>query len=157
MKKCPFSGAQKWDFKRPIFFDRNDDDASQMKEADKALTGMEKWCGLFVCPWNKFVQPIVIIIVIVINIVNIVIIIIISDDIKTFVCPWNKLLQPFIIIIILFQKCLESFQWKQEKEQNPLKIITDRLLYITNPGKRHCRTQTPGNGKRQEIQRGFLS
>eukprot|EP00090_Calanus_glacialis_P010259 TRINITY_DN18643_c0_g1_i1.p1 TRINITY_DN18643_c0_g1~~TRINITY_DN18643_c0_g1_i1.p1 ORF type:complete len:207 (-),score=73.26 TRINITY_DN18643_c0_g1_i1:74-667(-) len=26
---------------------------AQMKEADKALTGMEKWCGLFVCPWNK--------------------------------------------------------------------------------------------------------
>jgi len=26
---------------------------SEMKEADKALTGMEKWCGLFVCPWNK--------------------------------------------------------------------------------------------------------
>ena len=25
-----------------------------MKEADKALTGMEKWCGLFVCPWNKY-------------------------------------------------------------------------------------------------------
>ena len=26
---------------------------AHMKEADKALTGMEKWCGLFVCPWNK--------------------------------------------------------------------------------------------------------
>ena len=26
---------------------------AEMKEADKALTGMEKWCGLFVCPWNK--------------------------------------------------------------------------------------------------------
>ena len=25
----------------------------QMKEADKALTGMEKWCGLCVCPWNR--------------------------------------------------------------------------------------------------------
>ena len=32
--------------------DDNDDNdnSSQMKEADKALTGMEKWCGLFVCP-----------------------------------------------------------------------------------------------------------
>ena len=30
-----------------------DDHPHQMKEADKALTGMEKWCGLFVCPWNK--------------------------------------------------------------------------------------------------------
>jgi len=28
-----------------------------MKEADKALTGMEKWCGLFVCPWNKTLAP----------------------------------------------------------------------------------------------------
>ena len=27
---------------------------NEMKEADKALTGMEKWCGLFVCPWNKY-------------------------------------------------------------------------------------------------------
>merc|ERR1711915_1033305 len=26
---------------------------AQMKEADKALTGMEKWCGLCVCPWNR--------------------------------------------------------------------------------------------------------
>jgi len=26
---------------------------SEMKEADKALTGMEKWCGLCVCPWNR--------------------------------------------------------------------------------------------------------
>ena len=26
---------------------------AEMKEADKALTGMEKWCGLFVCPWNR--------------------------------------------------------------------------------------------------------
>ena len=34
----------------------DDDNSSQMKEADKALTGMEKWCGLFVCPWNKSVQ-----------------------------------------------------------------------------------------------------
>merc|ERR1712013_260109 len=30
---------------------------AQMKEADKALTGMEKWCGLFVCPWNKNKSP----------------------------------------------------------------------------------------------------
>ena len=28
----------------------------QMKEADKALTGMEKWCGLCVCPWNRLVE-----------------------------------------------------------------------------------------------------
>ena len=26
---------------------------ADMKDADKALTGMEKWCGLFVCPWNR--------------------------------------------------------------------------------------------------------
>ena len=27
---------------------------ADMKDADKALTGMEKWCGLFVCPWNRW-------------------------------------------------------------------------------------------------------
>ena len=30
-----------------------DDINAKMKEANKALSGMEKWCGLFVCPWNK--------------------------------------------------------------------------------------------------------
>lgn len=27
---------------------------AEMKEAEKHLTGMEKWCGLCVCPWNRF-------------------------------------------------------------------------------------------------------
>jgi synaptosomal-associated protein 25 len=27
---------------------------AEMKEADKHLTGMEKWCGLCVCPWNRW-------------------------------------------------------------------------------------------------------
>lgn len=26
---------------------------SEMKTAEKHLTGMEKWCGLCVCPWNR--------------------------------------------------------------------------------------------------------
>ena len=26
---------------------------AEMKEAEKHLTGMEKWCGLCVCPWNR--------------------------------------------------------------------------------------------------------
>lgn len=26
---------------------------SEMKAAEKHLTGMEKWCGLCVCPWNR--------------------------------------------------------------------------------------------------------
>jgi len=26
---------------------------ADMKEANKALHGMEKWCGLCVCPWNR--------------------------------------------------------------------------------------------------------
>jgi len=26
---------------------------AEMKEAEKHITGMEKWCGLFVCPWNR--------------------------------------------------------------------------------------------------------
>ena len=26
---------------------------SEMKEAEKLITGMEKWCGLCVCPWNR--------------------------------------------------------------------------------------------------------
>ena len=26
---------------------------AEMKQAEKHLTGMEKWCGLCVCPWNK--------------------------------------------------------------------------------------------------------
>jgi len=26
---------------------------ADMKQAQKHLTGMEKWCGLFVCPWNR--------------------------------------------------------------------------------------------------------
>ena len=25
----------------------------EMKQAEKHLTGMEKWCGLCVCPWNR--------------------------------------------------------------------------------------------------------
>lgn len=30
-----------------------DDMNSEMKQAEKHITGMEKWCGLFVCPWNR--------------------------------------------------------------------------------------------------------
>ena len=30
-----------------------DDMNAEMKVAEKHLTGMEKWCGLCVCPWNK--------------------------------------------------------------------------------------------------------
>ena len=26
---------------------------AEMKEANKHITGMEKWCGLCVCPWNR--------------------------------------------------------------------------------------------------------
>lgn len=26
---------------------------AEMKEAEKHLTGMEKWCGLCVCPWKR--------------------------------------------------------------------------------------------------------
>jgi len=26
---------------------------AEMKQAEKALTGMEKWCGICVCPWNR--------------------------------------------------------------------------------------------------------
>ena len=26
---------------------------AEMKKADKHLTGMEKWCGVFSCPFNK--------------------------------------------------------------------------------------------------------
>jgi len=26
---------------------------AEMKEAEKHITGMEKWCGLCVCPWNR--------------------------------------------------------------------------------------------------------
>ena len=26
---------------------------AEMKEAEKHLTGMEKWCGLCICPWNR--------------------------------------------------------------------------------------------------------
>ena len=26
---------------------------AEMKEAEKHITGMEKWCGLCVCPWNS--------------------------------------------------------------------------------------------------------
>ena len=26
---------------------------SEMKTAEKHITGMEKWCGLCVCPWNR--------------------------------------------------------------------------------------------------------
>ncbi len=26
---------------------------SEMKVAEKHLTGMEKWCGICVCPWNR--------------------------------------------------------------------------------------------------------
>ena len=29
---------------------------AEMREADKHITGMEKWCGLCVCPWNRFVN-----------------------------------------------------------------------------------------------------
>merc|ERR1711976_960232 len=25
----------------------------EMREADKHITGMEKWCGICVCPWNR--------------------------------------------------------------------------------------------------------
>ncbi len=27
---------------------------ADMKKADKTLTGMEKWFGLFTCPWNRY-------------------------------------------------------------------------------------------------------
>ena len=27
---------------------------AEMKEAEKHITGMEKWCGLCVCPWNRY-------------------------------------------------------------------------------------------------------
>ena len=30
-----------------------DDMNDEMKQANKHITGMEKWCGLFVCPWNR--------------------------------------------------------------------------------------------------------
>ncbi len=26
---------------------------AEMKQAEKAITGMEKWCGICVCPWKK--------------------------------------------------------------------------------------------------------
>merc|ERR1719458_2062829 len=26
---------------------------AEMKEANKHITGMEKWCGICVCPWNR--------------------------------------------------------------------------------------------------------
>lgn len=26
---------------------------ADMKQAEKHITGMEKWCGLFVCPWKR--------------------------------------------------------------------------------------------------------
>ena len=26
---------------------------AEMKQADKTLTKMEKWFGLFTCPWNR--------------------------------------------------------------------------------------------------------
>jgi len=26
---------------------------SEMKQAEKHITGMEKWCGICVCPWNR--------------------------------------------------------------------------------------------------------
>lgn len=26
---------------------------AEMKQAEKHITGMEKWCGLCVCPWNR--------------------------------------------------------------------------------------------------------
>ena len=29
---------------------------ADMKEAEKHLTGMEKWCGLCVMPWNRWVD-----------------------------------------------------------------------------------------------------
>ena len=27
---------------------------ADMKKADKTLTNMEKWFGLFTCPWNRY-------------------------------------------------------------------------------------------------------
>ena len=30
---------------------------AEMKQAEKHLTGMEKWCGLCVCPWNRCSMP----------------------------------------------------------------------------------------------------
>ena len=27
---------------------------AEMKQAEKTLTKMEKWCGLFTCPWNRY-------------------------------------------------------------------------------------------------------
>lgn len=30
-----------------------DDMNNEMKQAEKHITGMEKWCGLCVCPWNR--------------------------------------------------------------------------------------------------------
>lgn len=36
-----------------------DDMNAEMRQAEKHITGMEKWCGLCVCPWNRctFVLP----------------------------------------------------------------------------------------------------
>ena len=30
---------------------------ADMREAEKNLTGLEKCCGLCVCPWKKYVSP----------------------------------------------------------------------------------------------------
>ena len=27
---------------------------AEMKQAEKTLSKMEKWCGLFTCPWNRY-------------------------------------------------------------------------------------------------------
>jgi synaptosomal-associated protein 25 len=31
---------------------------AEMKQAEKHLTGMEKWCGLCVCPWNRYIATV---------------------------------------------------------------------------------------------------
>ena len=29
---------------------------AEMKQAEKTLSKMEKWCGLFTCPWNRYLS-----------------------------------------------------------------------------------------------------
>ena len=31
---------------------------AEMKQAEKTLSKMEKWCGLFTCPWNRYLSDI---------------------------------------------------------------------------------------------------
>ena len=125
----------------------DDDDSSQMKEADKALTGMEKWCGLFVCPWNKLSY------------------VIFHHHhhhshhhhchhhhhhhqatiIGLFFCPWNKL-------------ALHHHHHQRHCHQRHCHChnLCHHNPHHSRSGKPHCRTQTLVNGKSQEIQLAFL-